>query len=112
MHFLSSTATLTLLSPLPVPITVTRLNASALHDLTQLGRIFYDLPFEIPPGASTSPALPVDWSFGHVGYDEVKKALGGTLRVEAKAEISVRLGRWREEVWYEGKGLGARIRWF
>lgn len=112
MHLLSSTATLTLLSPLPVPLTVTHVNATAFHNGIPLGGVVYDLPFDVPPGASTSPALPVDWSLDHVGYDELKKALGGRLKLEARAEVGVKLGKWREQIWYVGKGVGAQIRWF
>ena len=52
----------------------------------------------------TTPRLPVDWSLGSVGYEAVKKALGGTLKLAAEADISVRLGKFRETVWFKGKG--------
>lgn len=67
------------------------------------------MPFEVPPGVSETPRLPVDWDLGSVGYDAVKKALNGELKVEAKAKVGVRVGRWREKVWYVGKGIGARV---
>ena len=63
----------------------------------------------MPPGASTSPRLPVDWSLGGVGYDAVKQAIGGTLKLEATAEVGVGVGRWTQSVWFKGKGIGARV---
>ena len=72
--------------------------------------MLYDLPFEVPPGASTTPRLPVDWGLGGVGYDAVKKALGGGLKLDARANVKVGIGKWRGELWYEGRGLGATIR--
>lgn len=114
MHLLSSHLTLTLLSPLHVPLLITSLNASAyLHNTSiLLGQIFYDSPFSIPPGVSQSPRLPVQWSLDDVGYDTVKKALGGKLRVRAEAEVGVGVGEWREVVMYEGRGVGVTVRWF
>lgn len=111
MHILTSTCTLTLLSPLPhSTIFVTSLNATALHNGSIIGSILYDLPFAVPPGASTSPHLPVDWSLDSVGYEELKQALGGNLKVDARAEVGIRLGQWVEQVWFVAKGVGARVR--
>lgn len=127
MHLITSTATLTLLSPLPHSILyLTSINATAYYtppvvdepsdpDLPPpktypVGHILYDLPFAVPPGASTTPRLPVQWSLGSVGYEAVKQALGGKLRVSARAEVGVRVGAWAERVWFEGSGIGARVR--
>lgn len=114
MHLLFSHLTLTLLSPLHVPLLITSLNASAyLHNTSiLLGHIHYHSPFSIPPGVSQSPKLPVQWNLDDVGYDTVKKALGGKLRVRAEAEVGVGVGEWREVVMYEGKGVGVTVRWF
>ncbi|CAD6575067.1 MAG: hypothetical protein ASARMPRED_007042 [Alectoria sarmentosa] len=73
-HLITSTATFTLLSPLPYStITVTYLNATAYYNRTEaVGAILYDVPFEVPPGASTSPRLPVDWDLGGVGTVTLK----------------------------------------
>lgn len=110
-HLLSSTAQFTLLSPLRQnTIYIETINATAFYNHTEaVGRIEYDLPFIVPPGISQSPKLPVDWSVGSVGYESLKKALGGTLKLDAKGTIGVRLGEWREEVWYIGSGIGATV---
>ncbi|EME85062.1 uncharacterized protein MYCFIDRAFT_42052 [Pseudocercospora fijiensis CIRAD86] len=118
MHLLTSTATFVLFSPLThSTLIISSLNATAIYESSDVGEIFYDIPFAVPPVAETpdhqgflTPRLPVDWSLGSVGYEAVKKALGGTLKLKAKAEVGVKLGRWREKVWFEGGGLGVRIR--
>ncbi|KAI8237038.1 hypothetical protein K4K54_001368 [Colletotrichum sp. SAR 10_86] len=111
-HVLSSTATFTLVSPLTYnTIYVDWVNATAYYNHTEkVGHISYDLPFAAPPGTSETPRLPVDWSMGSVGYDAVRKAIGGALKLDASANVSVRIGNWRETVWYEGQGIGASIR--
>lgn len=45
-----------------------------------------------------------------MGYEAVKQALGGKLKVSARAEVGVEIGAWREMVWFEGGGIGARVR--
>ncbi|KAJ0167648.1 hypothetical protein CTA2_1326 [Colletotrichum tanaceti] len=111
-HLLSSTATFTLVSPLRYnTIYVDWINATALYNHTEsVGRIVYNLPFAAPPGTSITPKLPVDWSMGSVGYGAVKRALGGALKLDAIANVTVRIGNWKETVWYEGQGIGASIR--
>ena len=111
-HVFSSTAQFTLLSPLQrSSIFIERINATALYNHTEpVGKIFYDLPFKVPPGASQSPRLPVDVDFDSVGYGEIRKALGGTLKLDARGTVAVRLGQWTETIWYVGSGIGASIR--
>ncbi|KAK1720084.1 uncharacterized protein CLUP02_01165 [Colletotrichum lupini] len=111
-HVLSSTATFTLVSPLRYnTIYVDWINATALYNHTEpVGRIVYGLPFAAPPGMSVTPRLPVDWSAGSVGYDAVKRAIGGSLTLDASANVTVRIGNWKDTVWYEGQGIGASIR--
>ncbi len=75
-----------------------------------MGAILYELPFEVPPGASESPRLPVDWDLGSVGYEAVKEAVGGRLKLDARAEVEVRVGAWGERVWFLGRGVGAGVR--
>ena len=112
MHLWSSTATFTLLSPLKdTTLYLTHINATAKYNHTEpVGTILYDLPFAVPPGASTSPKLPVDWSLGGVGYGAVKDALGGVLKLDTTADVGVRIGQWEETVWFEGRGIGAHVK--
>lgn len=116
MHLITSTATFTLLSPLRTStLYVTSIDATAIYKDDDVGRIVYDLPFAVPPvdkdgNGVTSPRLPVDWSLGSVGYDAVKRALGGTLKLRAEAVVGVRLGRWEEKVWFKGGSIGAHVR--
>lgn len=64
----------------------------------------------MPPGSSQSPRLPVDLDFGGAGYEALKKALGGTLKLDAVAEVGVKLGDYENVIFYEGKGIGAKVR--
>ena len=72
--------------------------------------MLYDLPFKVPPGASTTPRLPVDWTLDGVGFDAVKKALNRELKLDAMAYVGIKVGNWEENIWFQGKGVGARIR--
>lgn len=112
MHVLSSQATFTLVSPLKEnTLYIDKVNATALYNHTEpIGRIVYEYPIAAPPGRSTTPRMPVEWSLGSIGYDKLKKALGGTLKLDARAVVNVRIGNWREQLWYEGRGIGAHVR--
>ncbi|KUI67244.1 hypothetical protein VM1G_03526 [Cytospora mali] len=111
-HLLGSTATFTLVSPLKYnTIYIEHINATAFYRTDPVGRIIYEYPIAAPPGSSQTPKLPVDWSIGSGDtYDKIKKALGGSLKLDAKAVVGVKIGAWRETVWYEGKGIGASVR--
>ena len=116
MHLITSTASFTLMSPLRYStIYVEDIDATAYYKGDDVGKIFYDLPFAVPPvdkegNGVTSPRLPVDWSLGSVGYEAVKNALGGTLKLAAEANVTVRIEQFRETVWFKGKGIGASVR--
>ena len=133
-HILTSTATFTLLSPLRHnTLHLGYLNATAYYNHTHpVGQILqipdpstlpspplppdddpdYDAEggFDIPPGVSKSPFLPVDWDLLGVGFGAVKEAVGGRLKLDARAEIVVGIEEWRSgKIWYLGRGLGAGI---
>ncbi|KAI7361946.1 hypothetical protein KC354_g7685 [Hortaea werneckii] len=116
MHLFTSTADFMLLSPLrKTTLFVTDVDATAYYKGDEVAQIQYSLPFEVPPvGADgkgiKTPRLPVDWSIGSVGYDAVKNALGGSLRMSAFAWVGVRVGRFEERIWFRGRGIGASIR--
>lgn len=106
MHLFSSSATFLLSSP--VALTITSIAASALHNGTEIGTIDYEYPFEVEKGTSETPKLPVQWSLDNL--QTVRDALGGTLKLDARAEVGVKIGDWQEDIWYEGHGIGAKIR--
>jgi hypothetical protein len=116
MHLITSTATFTLLSPLRhSTLYIESIDATALYKGDDVGHIAYNLPFAVPPVDNeghgiTSPRLPVEWSLDSVGYDAVKQALGGTLKLAANAKVDVRLGEFRENVWFKGRSIGAHVR--
>jgi hypothetical protein len=111
-HILSSTAQFTLVSPFTHNVLyIDHVNATAFYNHTDpVGRIEYNYPIACPPGASQTPKLPVDWSIGEGGYEKLKNALGGKLKLDANATVGVRLGAWTETIWYVGKGIGASVR--
>src|SRR3954447_7911529 len=96
MHLISSTATFTLLSPLPdITLYITSIAATAFYNHTEpVGTINYPYQLAVPPGASQTPKLPVEWSLGGAGYSAVRDALGGTLNLDAEADVGVRIGAW------------------
>jgi hypothetical protein len=108
MHIFSSTATFVLFSP--IALAITDLSASAFHNGTKIAQIDYDLPFDVPksPKGFETPRMPVEWDLDQLGT--VKEALGGNLKLDAVAEVGVQIGRWRERIWYEGHGIGAKVR--
>jgi hypothetical protein len=112
-HVFSSTATFTLVSPLERnTLYIEHVNATAFYNHTEpIGHILYDLPFACPPaGPSQTPKLPVDWSLGSVGYEKLRSALGGTMKLDAEAIVGLRVGAWSETLWYIGKGIAASVR--
>jgi hypothetical protein len=141
MHILSSTATFILANPLqhsPNPpstlsplkfllsppdsasqpvLSITSISAEAYHNASLIAEIQSDEPFVVPPGENETPRLPVTWKLDGLGT--VREALGGRLRVDAWAEVGVRItvpgsmgeeGVWEERIWYHGRGIGAHIR--
>ncbi|OKL59225.1 hypothetical protein UA08_05673 [Talaromyces atroroseus] len=113
LHIWSSTAVFTLISPLShSTLYINSIDATALYNHTEpIGRIDYtNFPFAVPPGISQTPKLPVTPELGGVGYDAVRKALGGTLLMDAKAEVGITLGEYSTTIFYQGKGIGAKIR--
>lgn len=57
-----------------------------------------------------SPRLPVDWDVGGLGFQAVREAVGGRLKLDAKAEVGVGVGDWGVRVWFLGRGVGAGVR--
>ncbi|KAH7157097.1 hypothetical protein EDB81DRAFT_788842 [Dactylonectria macrodidyma] len=110
-HIFSSSATFTLVSPLQFnTLYIEHINATAFYNHTEpVGQIIHDESFAAPPGRSQTPRLPVQWSPDHVGYDKLRKALGGTLKLDAVADVTIRLGNWVEEIHYTGEGIGAKV---
>lgn len=106
MHILSSTTSFVLASP--IALAIDDISASAFHNGTKIAQIDYDLPFDVPRGKAETPKMPVEWELDQLGT--VREALGGNLKLDARAEVGVRIGRWSERVWYEGRGIGARVR--
>ena len=112
LHLWTSTAEFTLSSPLKeTSLFITSVDAAAFYeDDEPVGRINYKQPFEVPPGISQTPRLPVDLALGSVGYEALRKALGQELELDAVARVGVKVERYRDEVFYRGKGIAAKVR--
>ncbi|CAG8891079.1 unnamed protein product [Penicillium egyptiacum] len=108
----TSTAEFTLSSPLTENnILITSIDATAFYEKNEpIGRINNREPFEVPPGISKSPRLPVDLDMGGVGYDALRKALGQSLEMDAVAKVGVMIGNYMDVVLYRGKGIAAKVR--
>ncbi|KAJ5172436.1 hypothetical protein N7492_005029 [Penicillium capsulatum] len=108
----SSTAEFTLFSPLAeTTIAITSIDATAFYEKDEpVGRINYKESFNVPPGLSQTPRLPVDPVVGGIGYDALRKALGQSLQMDAVARVGVCIEKYTDEVFYHGKGIAAKVR--
>lgn len=68
------------------------------------------MPFNVPPGISHSPRLPVDLVLGGVGYDALRRALGQSLLLDAVAKVGIKIENYEDIVFYNGSGIGAKVR--
>lgn len=92
-------------------IHVTSVDATAFYKQTEeIGAIHHQDPFEVPPGISQTPRLPVDLNLGGIGYSAVKRALGDSLNISAIAEIGVLVENYRESILYRADSISANIR--
>lgn len=66
--------------------------------------------FEVPPGISQTPRLPVDLNLGGVGYSALRKALGDSLEISAVAEVGVLVDHYKDLILYKGDAIAAKIR--
>ena len=105
MHIISSTAVFLLSSPFA--LSITSIKALASHNGTEIGPIEYPYPFDVKAGVTQTPRLPVVWG---LDGDTARDALGGTLKLDAVADVGVKIGAWQEMVRYEGHSIGAKIR--
>ncbi|KAI9367911.1 hypothetical protein BJX61DRAFT_262048 [Aspergillus egyptiacus] len=112
LHLLSSTADFALFSPLTnTTLEVGSIEAKAFYDHDkEVGTIDYYEPFSVPPGISHSPRLPVELNLGGIGYDAVKRAVGGTFELDTIAKVGVRIENYTDNIVYRGKGLTARVK--
>ncbi|OAL32620.1 hypothetical protein AYO20_07930 [Fonsecaea nubica] len=87
MHIFSSTATFILVSPLA--FYVTNIAAAASYNGSEVGTIEWNYPFAIEPGENLTPKLPVEWGGNALGT--IRDALGGTLKLDAKADVGIKI---------------------
>lgn len=113
IHILSRTAQFELFNPLNnIGITINSLSANATYNEEIVGTIT-EPTFNFPvlpgnEGFTTTDKVPVE--VGSVGYDIIRRALGGELVVDAVADIVATIGNWRGRIRYNGEGVGANVR--
>ncbi|KAH2801439.1 hypothetical protein KXW19_001114 [Aspergillus fumigatus] len=112
LHLWSSTAEFTLFSPLPrTLIDIMSVQAHAYYaEHEEVGSINYSVPFQVPPGVSKTPRLPVEMNPDGIGYDALKRALGGSLELDAMATVGVRVGHYTATIDYHSKGIRANVK--
>jgi len=119
LHLWSATAQFLLASPITSStLYIQHVNATAFHEDHVVGHIYYGeefnggefVEFPVPPGLSQTPKLHVDFKLGTVGYEAIRRALGGSLGLRAESIIGVRIGDYRIRVWYHGRRVHAKVR--
>lgn len=88
---------------------ITSIHSNAYYNGTNIGTIDYEYPFVVEGGVDNeTPRLPVDYE--KPGGGLIRDALGGRLKIDALAHCGIKIGEWRDNIWFEGKGLGAHVR--
>ncbi|KAJ5113377.1 hypothetical protein N7456_001911 [Penicillium angulare] len=112
VHIWSSTADFTLFSPLTsTTIGISSIHAIAFYEENKpVGRINYNEAFNVTPGLSETPHLPVDLVLGGGAYDALRRALGQSLAMDTVAKVGIKLDHYEDHVVYRGKGIEAKVR--
>ncbi|KAE8150086.1 hypothetical protein BDV25DRAFT_155026 [Aspergillus avenaceus] len=112
LHLWSSTAEFTLSSPFPnTTIDITSIEARAFYqEHENVGSISYYSSFSVPPGLSRTPRLPVELNLNGIGYDALKKALGGSLKLDAVARVGVQIHQYSDTIAYQGHGITSHVK--
>ena len=90
---------------------MTSIDATAFYEKNEpIGRINYGQPFEVAPGLSKTPRLPVDLVLGGLGYEALRKALGQSLELDAVAKVGIQIENYNDVAFYQGRGIAAKVR--
>ena len=115
MFLFSSTAEFSVKNPLPHNgIIIQTVDGVAMYNGSTIGTITYENKFLVKPGkegGTITPRLPVNWSLGDVGYEVMRKALGGELKLHAEAKCRLSIGNLGMDVFYNGSDpISAHVR--
>jgi len=113
IHILSRTAQFELFNPLDnIEIILNSLLANATYEGELVGSINEPmLNFPVLAGRegyTTTDKISVE--VGSVGYNIIRRALGGQLVVDALADVVATIGNWRGRIRYDGHGVGANVK--
>lgn len=87
---------------------VSSIHSTATYNGSEIGTIDWEYPFEVVPGDNLTPRLPLNWNTPGAGL--IRDALGGNLKIDAFANIGIKIGKWRQDIWYESLNTGAHVR--
>ncbi|KAG0227544.1 hypothetical protein BGW42_002903 [Actinomortierella wolfii] len=127
MYLLPASIVLELRNPLDTMIWVLYLNGTAFYKGEPLGHVRVDFehdittpkPIEIPAndhrgepdsGYVKTPRLPVTYELSSVGYEALKRALGGTLEVDVLCHIKARVGNMILWIDYRRESVPTQVR--
>ncbi|KAF9583308.1 hypothetical protein BGW38_009782, partial [Lunasporangiospora selenospora] len=126
LYLLTSSLVLELQNPLDAVITVLYLNATASFKDEPLGHVLVDFerdastpkPIIIPAndhqnetsGYTKTPRLPASFYMSSVGYEALKRALGGTLEVDVDCHIKAKVGAMIMWVDYARENVPTNVR--
>ncbi|KAF9437895.1 hypothetical protein BGZ76_010677 [Entomortierella beljakovae] len=126
MYLLSHTIVLELQNPLDTLITVLYINGTASYKGDPLGHVLVDFehditspkPIIIPAndhqnetsGYVKTPRLPVTFDLSSVGYEALKKALGGTLEMDILCHIKAKVGSMLMWIDFSRDGVSSNVR--
>ncbi|KAF9112855.1 hypothetical protein BGX27_002688 [Mortierella sp. AM989] len=126
MYLLSHTLVLELQNPLDTLITVLYINGTASYKNERLGHVLVDFehdimspkPILIPAndhqnetsGYVKTPRLPVTFDLSSIGYEALKKALGGTLEIDVLCHIKAKVGSMITWVDFSRDGVSSNVR--
>lgn len=111
MHMLTSEVVLKVYNPISNhPVILDVLDGEASFQGTILGYITEETHLIVPPGVSTTRGIPVSYSHTGLGSDILRHAIDGTLVVDSRALLRIKLGGFALEVLYHGSGTDTKIR--
>lgn len=130
MNILSSTAIMSLRNPFQnIQMSITNINASATYEIYEIGRMtanFEDIgggwkgPLQLPPPVCDhtdgckgvvveSEKIPVMTK--KLGYDAIKKALGGSIEVSVDSQVGVMIDQFvLKDLQYRQSNITAKVR--
>jgi hypothetical protein len=113
IHLLGSSAVFIVRNPCRNgTVTIDSIHATAYYNGSDIANIdVEELDWIVAPGVSASPFLPVSFKLSDVARDLLKRALGGTIYLDAFARVGFNIDNLMGiQVNYTASGVGAKVR--